>query len=201
MFKPLSVDVFGDIVLFGNKLSVILGVVGGMIVSFLGGWDRLIITLVTLIVIDYVTGVVKAIYEKKLSSALGYKGIIKKFVMLIIIGMSVALQTVLPPEIPLREITIMFFVCNEGLSILENCAKIIPIPERIKEVLIQLRSNTDKKTKKIITEQLQEDISKNIAENLAENLTENIAGTIIEKIEQNNQIENVSSKADVDKTS
>lgn len=131
-----------------NKLSLGTGVIGGFLITFWGGWDSLIAALIALMVIDYITGVVKAIYLKKLSSEIGYRGLIKKVLVLIVVGAAVVLQSVLPQNIPLREITIMFFVCNEGISILENAAIMIPIPKKLKDVLLQLRDSSDKEKKK-----------------------------------------------------
>lgn len=131
-----------------NKLSLGTGVIGGFLITFWGGWDSLIAALIALMVIDYITGVVKAIYLKKLSSEIGYRGLIKKVLVLIVVGAAVVLQSVLPQNIPLREITIMFFVCNEGISILENAATMIPIPKKLKDVLLQLRDSSDKEKKK-----------------------------------------------------
>ncbi len=131
-----------------NKLSMGTGVIGGFLISFWGGWDSLISALTALIVIDYITGVVKAIYLKKLSSEISYRGLLKKMLILIVVGAAVVLQSVLPENIPLREITIMFFICNEGISILENAAAIIPIPEKLKNVLLQLRGSSENEKKK-----------------------------------------------------
>lgn len=131
-----------------NKLSMGTGVIGGFLNSFWGGWDSLISALTALIVIDYITGVVKAIYLKKLSSEISYRGLLKKMLILIVVGAAVVLQSVLPENIPLREITIMFFICNEGISILENAAAMIPIPAKLKNVLLQLRGSSENEKKK-----------------------------------------------------
>lgn len=124
-------------------IVTVLATIFGYVTRFLGGFDGILITLITLIVIDYVTGVVAAIYEKKLSSSIGYRGIIKKIIMLLVVGLSVALQRVLPEALPLREITILFFIANEGLSVLENAAKVIPLPKRLRSVLLQLKDKTE----------------------------------------------------------
>lgn len=126
-----------------NKLSLGTGVIGGFLISFWGGWDSLIAALITLIAIDYVTGVMKAVYSKKLSSEIGYRGLMKKVLILIVVGAAVVLQAVLPENVPLREITIVFFLCNEGISILENAATMIPIPKKLKDILLQLRGTDD----------------------------------------------------------
>lgn len=129
------------------KITVmtVLATVFGYVTRFFGGFDSILITLITLIVIDYVTGVVAAVYEKKLSSSIGYRGIIKKVIMLLVVGLSVALQRVMPEALPLREITILFFIANEGLSVLENAAKVIPLPQKLKSVLLQLKDKSDDK--------------------------------------------------------
>lgn len=125
--------------------SVVAGI-GGFAVWFLGGWDELIITHITLMVLDYITGVAKAIYQKKLSSSVGFKGIIKKVLILLIVGLAVTLQNVLPEGIPLREITVLFFIANEGLSILENADGLIPLPKKLRSVLVQLQNTPEKES-------------------------------------------------------
>lgn len=126
-----------------NSISVAFGVIGGLIVSFLGGWDGLAITLVSFIVLDWITGLLKAIYNKNLSSYTGFKGIIKKVVILIVVGVAVLLETNM--GIPaIREIVMMFFIANEGISLLENVSQMgIPFPEKLKEILIQLRNKKE----------------------------------------------------------
>ncbi|MCR5636621.1 MAG: phage holin family protein [Clostridiales bacterium] len=137
-----------------NRLSIDFSVIGGVLVWFLGGADALLTTLLSMVIVDYLTGVVKAIYLKKLSSNVGFKGIIKKFVIFLVVGMSTAIQRIMPEVVPIREITIMFFICNEGLSVLENASVMIPLPKKLKSVLLQLRrssqqlyENTPKKSK------------------------------------------------------
>jgi len=126
-----------------NRLSVAFGYIGGIICYFLGGWDKLLSTLITLIVIDYGTGVIKAMYKHELSSSVGFRGILKKVIMLTFVIACVALQNVI--NLPIREIVIMFFICNEGISIIENTGEIIPIPDKLKNVLQRLRDDeTDK---------------------------------------------------------
>lgn len=95
--------------------------------------------LVALVVLDYITGVLKAIYTKTLSSSVGFKGLIRKIVIFIVVATAVIVQMIIGDSIPLREIVIIFFICNEGISLLENASEFIPIPDRLKETLIQLR--------------------------------------------------------------
>lgn len=126
-----------------NATSIILSVIGGTIASWLGGWDVLLKTIVILSIIDYFTGVLKAIYNKNLSSAIGYRGIIKKVMMFIVICAAYTIQLGIGDTVPLREITIMFFVANEGISLLENASELIPVPDQVKNVLLQIRNEED----------------------------------------------------------
>lgn len=127
-----------------NQISIITGIVGGVIARFFGGWDALLRTIVFLAVLDYATGIIKGLYTKSLSSDIGFKGLLKKIVMFIVIAVAHSIQILLNDAVALREIVIMFYVCNEALSLLENAAMFVPVPDRLKEVLLQLREN-DKK--------------------------------------------------------
>lgn len=124
-----------------NTVSIVGGIVGGFLCQWLGGWDVIIKALVMLVVLDYVTGVLKAIYTKTLSSEVGFKGLIRKIVIFIVIATAVIIQMVVGNVIPLREVTITFFLCNEGISLLENASEFVPIPDKLKDTLIQLRDN------------------------------------------------------------
>ena len=122
-----------------NTVSIAVGVVGGFLCQWLGGWDVILKALVALIILDYITGVLKAIVTKTLSSAVGFKGLIRKIIIFIVVATAVIVQSVIGDAIPLREIVIVFFICNEGISLLENASEFVPIPEKLKETLIQLR--------------------------------------------------------------
>lgn len=123
-----------------NGVSIIGGIVGGYLCSLLGGWDVILKALVVLVILDYITGILKAIITKKLSSAIGFKGLIRKIVIFIVVATAVVVQSVVGDAVPLREVVIIFFICNEGISLLENASEFVPIPEKLKEVLIQLRN-------------------------------------------------------------
>lgn len=101
--------------------------------------------LVLLMVFDYVTGVLKGYFLKKLDSDMGFWGIVKKFIMLIIVSMAYVLSNLVEPVLPLREIVIVFFISNEGISILENAAVFIPIPDELKKALNKLRDEEKSK--------------------------------------------------------
>lgn len=128
-----------------NWISVICGTIGGFIVSLLGGWDKLIMALIILMCLDYITGLIKAYYNKELSSQIGFKGLTKKVLILVIVAVSVVAENML--GIPaIREIVIMFFAVNEALSILENAGAMdLPLPERLKQALLQLRNDKEEK--------------------------------------------------------
>ena len=122
-----------------NWISVVFGAAGGILSYWLGGWDVLLKTIVFLAIADYITGWIKGIYTKQLSSEIGFKGLLKKIVMFIVIAVSFVIQGLIGGAIPLREVVIMFYIANEGLSLLENAAVFTPIPDKLKNVLLQLR--------------------------------------------------------------
>lgn len=122
-----------------NTFTVITGLIGGWLVALFGGWDVILYTILLFAVLDYFTGIVKAIYKKELSSAIGFKGLIKKVMVFVVIAVAYNVQKLTGDIIPLREIVIVFFICNEALSILENAAEFIAIPTQLKDVLLQLR--------------------------------------------------------------
>ena len=126
-----------------NAISIFGGIVGGYIAYLLGGWDVMLKTIVLLAVADYFTGLIKGFCSKKLSSEVGYKGLLKKILMFIVIAVAYEIQKFLNHAIALREIVITFYVCNEAISLLENAAEFIPIPDKLKEVLIQLRDSEE----------------------------------------------------------
>ena len=121
-----------------SDIIFVLSFVGGLLSFILGGFDRILITLVCFSVFDYITGVLSAIYHQKLSSYKGSKGIIKKIGIFILVSIGELLEQGI--GIPaLREIIIMFFIANEGISILENLVEIgLPIPSNLKKVLADI---------------------------------------------------------------
>ena len=129
-----------------NWISIVFGFIGGYFSYWLGGWDVLLKTIVFLAVVDYITGIIKGIYTKQLSSEIGFKGLLKKIVMFIVIAVAFAIQELIGGTIPLREVVIMFYICNEALSLLENAAVFVPIPDRLKNVLLQLREKSETDT-------------------------------------------------------
>ena len=143
-------------------IETMFAAIGGAIAAFLGGFDGLLTALVIFIVIDYITGIFAAVVQKRLSSAIGYKGIIRKALIFLIIGMADLIDrhilnlSVGGGEI-VRDIVICFFLANEGVSIFENAALIgLPIPKVMKNILLQLREKIDKNKTDEETEETEE---------------------------------------------
>ena len=128
-----------------NALAVSLAAVGAWLGLLIGPVDGLLITLIIFAVVDYVTGVVAAIVNKKLSSAVGFKGIAKKVLIFAIVIIANLIDTyVLGGNSVLRTAVIFFYLSNEGISILENAGEIgLPIPRKLKNILAQLRNKSE----------------------------------------------------------
>ena len=140
--RDFSVD------LIWAKIQLAFTALGGWLGYFLGGADGMLIALIVFVALDYVTGVMCAIVDKKLSSAVGFKGIFKKVLIFALVGVGHILDThVIGSGGAMRTAVICFYLSNEGLSLLENAAHIgLPIPEKLKEILAQLHNRGDKET-------------------------------------------------------
>lgn len=109
-------------------------------VYLVGGFDIAIQSLLIVMVIDYLTGIASAIYNKELSSKVGFKGIIKKFCYLLVVALSVVIDNLLGQSGLIRNLVIYFFVANDGLSIIENMAEMnIKLPEKLIDALEQIK--------------------------------------------------------------
>ena len=128
-----------------NTIQLIFTAIGGFIGWFLGGFDGLLYALVALVVTDYITGLMVAILEKRLSSSIGFKGIFKKVLIFIFVGIGHIIDFyILQNGSAVRTAVIFFYLSNEGLSIVENAAKIgIPVPESLKKVFTELKKEDD----------------------------------------------------------
>ena len=129
------------------KVQMAFTVIGGWIGYFVGGVDGLMTALLIFMVLDYVTGLMCAIADKKLSSAVGFKGICKMVLILMLVGVANVVDIhIVGTGSALRSAVICFYLSNEGLSLLENAAHIgLPIPAKMKDVLAQLHGRTDEK--------------------------------------------------------
>lgn len=131
---------------FRNTIQLIFTAVGGWLGWFLGGSDGLLFALIAFVVIDYITGVMCAIADKKLSSAVGFKGICKKVLIFALVGGGHILDAfVIGSGSVLRTAIIFFYLSNEGVSLVENCAHLgLPVPQKLKDVLEQLHNRAEK---------------------------------------------------------
>jgi len=136
--------------LIWTKIQIAVAALGGWIGYFLGGVDGLMIALIIFMVLDYVTGIMCAVLDKKLSSAVGFRGIFKKVLILMMVGIANIVDVhVVGTGSALRGAVICFYLSNEGLSLLENAAYIgLPIPEKLKDVLAQLHGREKKEQDK-----------------------------------------------------
>ncbi len=126
---------------FWNTIQFIFTAIGGWLGWFLGGCDGLLYALLAFVVVDYITGLMAAAVEKKLSSEVGFKGIFRKVVIFSLVAVGHIVDSyVIRQGSVLRTAVIFFYLSNEGISILENAARTgLPIPEKLKDVLEQLR--------------------------------------------------------------
>ena len=131
-----------------SKIQMAVAAIGGWLGYFLGGMDGLMIALLVFMVLDYITGVMCAIADKRLSSSVGFKGICKKVLILMLVGLAHIVDLhVIGTGSALRGAVICFYLSNEGLSLLENAAHLgLPVPDKLKDVLAQLHGRQDVET-------------------------------------------------------
>lgn len=134
---------------FWNLIQLVFAMLGGWVGYFLGGWDGALYALVTFITVDYVTGVMCAISDRRLSSEVGFRGICRKVIILALVGVgSILDRNVIGTGSVLRTAVIFYYLSNEGISILENASRLgLPVPPKIQRVLEQLKEDGDKETK------------------------------------------------------
>ncbi len=123
-----------------HTFQIIFTAIGGYLGWLMGGFDGFMYALLAFVVIDYITGLMEAVLEKKLSSEVGFRGIFKKILIFIMVGIGNIIDTYLIKDgSAIRTAVIFFYLSNEGISILENTGKIgLPIPEKLKKALEQL---------------------------------------------------------------
>ena len=131
---------------FWITIQVVFAGIGGWLGWFLGGGDGLLYALLAFVVIDYITGIMCAVVDKKLSSEVGFKGIFKKVLIFALVGTGHILDTrVIGSGSVMRTAVIFFYLSNEGVSLLENAAYLgLPIPQKLKSVLEQLHDRSEK---------------------------------------------------------
>lgn len=129
-----------------NTLQLVFAAIGGWLGWFLGGCDGLLYALIAFVVIDYITGVMCAVVDRRLSSRVGFKGICKKVLIFALVGMGHILDTqIIGTGSVLRTAVIFFYISNEGVSLLENATYLgLPVPKKIKLILEQLHDRSEK---------------------------------------------------------
>ena len=132
-----------------TDIKVALGEIGAVLGFFIGGADGLIRALIIFAVVDYITGVAAAAIEHKLNSEIGFKGITKKLLLFCIVGVAHILDLyVIGSGAVCRSAVVLFYIANEGLSIIENSARCgLPIPNKLRVILEQLKENNDNESK------------------------------------------------------
>lgn len=127
------------------KLQLAFAAIGGWLGYFMGAMDGLMIALLVFVALDYITGVMCAIADKKLSSAVGFKGLFRKVLIFALVGVGHVVDAyVVGTGGALRSAIICFYLSNEGMSMLENATHLgLPVPDKLKDVLAQLHKRTD----------------------------------------------------------
>lgn len=135
---------------FWNMIQLMFTAVGGWLGWFLGGCDGLLYALIAFVAIDYITGVMCAINDHSLSSEVGFRGICRKVLIFLLVGIANILDVnVIGTGSVLRTAVIFFYISNEGVSLMENAARLgLPVPEKIKVVLEQLHDRAEDKEDK-----------------------------------------------------
>lgn len=132
-----------------NLLKTLVAGAGTVITYLFGAWDIALKGLILLMVLDYATGLIKAYVNKVISSDVGLKGIARKSLILIVLIVAVMLDRLINNGTwVFRTLVAYFYIANEGISLLENCAQMgLPIPEKLKDALVQLKEGNKKEIK------------------------------------------------------
>ena len=128
-----------------HNIQIVIAAIGAVVGGFIGGVDGFMYTLIAFVIIDYVTGIMCAIVEKNLDSEVGARGIFKKVLIFLLVGIANMIDVnVIGQDAILRTAVIFFYLSNEGVSILENAGRLgLPIPKKLKAVLAQLREEDE----------------------------------------------------------
>lgn len=130
---------------FWNGIQLVFAVIGGWLGWFLGECDGLMYALIAFVIADYVTGVMCAVSDKRLSSEVGFKGICRKVLIFVLVGMANILDMhVIGTGCVLRTAVLFFYISNEGVSVLENAGHLgLPVPAKLLDVLEQLHEDAE----------------------------------------------------------
>ena len=126
-----------------NTIQLTIATIGGWLGWFLGGLDGFLYALIAFVVIDYITGIMCAVLEKRLSSEVGARGIFKKVLIFSLVGIAHIIDTrLIGRGSALRTAVLFFYISNEGISIIENAAIIgLPVPKKLTDILAQIKNN------------------------------------------------------------
>lgn len=156
-----------------NMLQVTMSTILTSVIYLVGGYDLALRALLIMITLDYITGVMSAIVNKKLSSKIGFNGFLKKLSYLIIVVMAVVMDTLTNQDGTIRTLVIYFFVANDGISILENVGKMgIPLPKKLKDCLLQLKGDEIMEEKNV--EILEETVTETVEEVKEDTIVESV---------------------------
>ena len=131
---------------FWTSIQLVFAALGGWLGWFLGGCDGLLYALLAFVVVDYITGVMCAIVDHRLSSSVGFTGLCRKMLIFALVGIGHIVDTqVIGGGSVLRTAVIFFYISNEGVSLMENAAHLgLPVPEKLKDILEQLHDKSEK---------------------------------------------------------
>lgn len=132
-----------------NSISLFIGLAGGVVAGLLGGVDAIMHALIFLMIVDYITGLAKGFKNKQLNSEVGFIGLLKKAMILVVVMVAVELEHMTSNAMPIREIVIMFYIANEGISLLENISEFLPLPDKLKDYFTQIRDTGDSKLESV----------------------------------------------------
>lgn len=133
-----------------EKIGIVAAGAGAMFTWLFGGWEIGLQILITCMLLDYIMGIMCGYKSQKLSSTTGFQGLRKKFTILIILMLAVLLDRLVGQGWVFRTLVIYFYAAMEGISILENAARLnVPIPEKLKEALLQLKEGNKKEIKEV----------------------------------------------------
>lgn len=128
-------------------IKIIFSVIASIFTLIFGGWDLLAQILVILMIVDYITGVVRSAKQGGLSSEVGFKGILKKVLMLAIVAVGVLIDRGLNVDGAIRTMVLWYYIANEALSILENVGEMgVPIPKKLQQMIQNLEKKNDEST-------------------------------------------------------
>ncbi len=122
-----------------TAVCAVIGILCGGLVNYFGHYNTMILAFTIIMVLTYLTEWMKALYEKKKNPATGIKGILKMTMMIVVVGFSHILQLLIEDKVPIRDIAVMFFICELSLTLLGNAGILIPLPEQLKSVLLKLQ--------------------------------------------------------------